>query len=146
MINSDKFYELSEDVVNKFNEIMSTKSFPFELKILFQGNNKQKTLISVSKIPDKYAFATGKELMVSINEDLYDRFDDESIEILISQEIDKISVNGMNGKIKMNKPDLTTFSGIVNKYGIEKVARANEVEDICSSSDSDVPQKDTFIA
>ena len=36
--------------------------------------------------------AAGAELVVSINEDLYDKFDDISIEILFSQEIDKITI------------------------------------------------------
>jgi hypothetical protein len=39
--------------------------------------------------------------MVTINDDLMSVFDDESIQILMEQEIDKISINIDSGKIKM---------------------------------------------
>jgi hypothetical protein len=64
-------------------------------------------------------------------------FDEESIQILIEQEIDKISVNMDTGKIKMVKPDLNTFSSLINKYGIEKIARANKVEELYTQQKED---------
>ena len=48
-------------------------------------------------------------------------FDDESIQILIEQEIDKVTMNIETGKIKLIKTDLNTFSAIVNKYGVESI-------------------------
>lgn len=133
----DKFYELSEDVISKFKDIVSKKSIPVDLKFRFLGATKQKTLIQLSKVSDKYQFITKSDILISINEDLYDKFDEESIDILFSQEIDKISVNMKTGNVTLNKPDLTTFSGIVNKYGIEKVARANQVDELTVSQKED---------
>ena len=75
-----------------------------------------------------------------MNEDLMNVFDEESIEILIEQEIDKISVNLDTGKIKMIKPDLTTFSSLINKYGIEKIARANKVEELYAEQKQDAEE------
>ena len=87
----------------------------------------------------------GAELVVSINEDIFDKFEDDiSIEILFSQEIDKITMNMESGKITLIKPGLTTFSGIVNKYGIEEVARANQVEELTVSQKED--QEEGFLA
>ena len=86
---------------------------------------------------DHYVFLLKKELLVSINEDLMDVFDDESIKILIEQELDKISVNLDTGKVKVVKLDLTTSSGIINKYGIEKVAKANKVEELYNQQKKD---------
>ena len=57
-------------------------------------------------------------------------FDDESVTILIEQEIDKIMIEVESGKIKLIKPDLSTFSALVTKYGIKKIARANQVQDL----------------
>lgn len=79
-----------------------------------------------------------------MNEDLFRVFDEESITILIEQELDKVSINIDNGKIKLIKPDLTTFSGIVSKYGIEKVARANQVEELYNQQKKD-SQEEEFI-
>lgn len=132
-----KFYKISDETINVFKKVFTKKSFPFNVGFEFMGCESQKNLIKISKLPDQFAFVLEKELLVQINEDLMNVFDEESIQILIEQEIDKISVNMDTGKIKMVKPDLTTFSSLINKYGIEKIARANKVEELYSQQKED---------
>jgi hypothetical protein len=132
-----KYYDVSEDTIEQFYKIFDKKTFPVQVNFLFQGDEKQKKLIDITKVPDKYAYATKKELFVSINEDLLSVFDETSIEILIEQELDKISISGDSGKIKMVKPDLSTFSSLITKYGVQKVAKANQVEDLYHQQKSD---------
>jgi hypothetical protein len=141
----DKFYKLSQDSIDRFYEVFNKKSFPISIKFQFMGNEKQKELIKVSKITDQYAFLLEKELLVSINEDLLNVFDEESVSILLEQEIDKININIDSGKIKLVKTDLNTFSSLVNKYGVEKVARANKVEDLYHEQKKDAQQDEEFI-
>ena len=142
----DKFYEVSEDAIARFYEVFNKKSFPVSIKFQFVGCEKQKELIKVSKIADHFAFILQKEILVSINDDLMSVFDDESITILIEQEIDKININIETGKIKFIKTDLNTFSAIVNKYGVEKVARANKVEELYNEQKKDGKTDEEFIA
>jgi len=125
-----KFYQVSEETISKFDEIVSKKAFPFKIGWQFIGSESQKSLVKITKIPDQFSFLLEKELLVTINEEFMPCFDDESIEILIEQEIDKISLNMDTGKIKMVKPDLSTFSSLINKWGIDKIARANKVEEL----------------
>ena len=124
----DKFYELDKDSIDQFYEVFNKKSFPVNVGFKFLGSSKQKKIISIKKMPDEYAFLLEKELMVYINEELMEKFDDVARNILIEQEVDKLSIDIGTGKIKMIKPDLTTFASLVNKYGIEEVSRANQVE------------------
>lgn len=142
----DNFYELSEDTISTFFEIFNKKSFPVSIKFQFEGDEKQKELIKVSVVPPKYSFIIGKDLLVSINEDILNVFDEESITILFEQEIDKINMNIETGKIKLGKTDLNTFSSLVNKYGVEKVARANKVEELYQDQKKDAAQDEQFIA
>ena len=132
-----KFYKISDDTLSTFKAVFTKKSFPFNVGFEFIGCESQKNLIKISKLPDQFSFVLEKELLVQINEDLMSVFDEESIQILIEQEIDKISVNMDTGKIKMVKPDLNTFSSLINKYGIEKIARANKVEELYSQQKED---------
>ena len=141
----DNFYEVSEDTIKTFFEIFNKKSFPVSIGFQFIGNEKQKELIKVTKIADPYAFLVKKEILVSINDDLMSVFDEESITILMEQEIDKININIETGKIKLVKTDLNTFSSIVNKYGVEKVARANKVEELYQEQKKDNKSDDEFI-
>ena len=105
----DNFYELSEDTISTFFEIFNKKSFPLSIKFQFVGDQKQKELIKVSLINPKFSFLLGKEILVSVNEDIMNAFDDESITILMEQEIDKIYINIETGKMKLIKTDLNTF-------------------------------------
>jgi hypothetical protein len=139
------FYKVSSDTTDKFFDVFNKKSFPVSIKFVFQGSEKQKDLIKISKIPDQYAFELEKELFISFNEDLMAVFDEESITILFEQEIDRVSINIETGKIKLIKPDLSTFSAIINKYGVEKVARANKVEELYQQQVKDKKTDEEFI-
>lgn len=134
----DRFYELSEDTINDFLDVFKGKSFPIEIKFQFIGDSKQKNLVKIAKISDDYAFVLQKELKVTINEDLLNAYDEESIQILFEQEIDKININLDSGKIRLVKTDLNTFSGLVNKYGVEKVTKANGVENLYREQKEDI--------
>lgn len=141
----DRFYKLSQDTINDFHDIFSKKSFPLPLKFEFLGDSKQKALIKIAKIADDFSFIIGKELKIIINEDLLNVFDEESVQILFEQEIDKISMNMDSGKIKLVKTDLNTFSGLVNKYGLEKVSRANKIEELYQQQKEDSEEGDFII-
>jgi hypothetical protein len=141
----DNFYELSEDTTSKFFDIFNKKSFPLSVKFQFIGDEKQKELIKIAIINPRFSFLLGKEILVSVNEQIMEAFDDESVTILMEQEIDKIYINIETGKIKLIKTDLNTFSSLVNKYGVEKVARANKVEELYNEQRKDA-KEDEFIA
>ena len=132
-----KFYEVSQDTIDTFFKVFNKKTFPMSVNFQFIGCENQKALIKISKLPDQYAFLMNKELIISMNEDLFSVFDEVSITILIEQEIDKISIDGQTGKIKMIKPDLTTFSSLISKYGVDKVAKANQIEELYNQQVAD---------
>ena len=126
----EKFYILSEDTINDFMEVFDTKSFPVDVKFEFIGNSKQKKLIAITKIAEDANFLYDKDVKVSINEALMDSFDEDVRTILIEQEIDKIGIDLKTGKINFLKSDVefSATSGLINKYSLEKVAKANGVE------------------
>ena len=137
---NDPFYEVDETTEELFMNVFNKKSFPVNVGFQFIGSSKQKQLIKVAKISDDYAFILKKELKVVINEDLLDVFDEESVTILIEQEIDKININMESGKIKLVGTDLNTFSSIVNKYGVEKVAKANGTQELYAEQKKDMDE------
>lgn len=132
-----KFYEVDTDTVDQFMNVFSKKAFPIAVDFQFLGNEKQKELVKIAKLNDQFSFLLQKQLLVTFNETLFSVFDQESIDILIEQELDKVSIDTQSGKIKMVKPDLSTFSSIINKYGVDKVARANQVEELYDQQKKD---------
>lgn len=141
----ENFSEISQDTIDDFYSIFNKKAFSVSTKFEFVGNSKQKQLIKISKIPDQYSFLLNKELLVTINEDLMDVYDEESVNILFEQEIDKININIDSGKIKLQKTDLNTFTSLVNKFGIEKVTKANGVEVLYQQQQSDANSEEFII-
>lgn len=139
-----KFYEVSQDTKEVFLKVFNKKSFPLAINFQFVGSENQKSLIKITKLSDQFIFLLNKELIVQVNEDLMSVFEEESITILIEQEIDKISVDTQSGKIKMIKPDLTTFSSLITKYGVDKVGKANQLEELYQQQVKD--GKEEFIS
>ena len=138
MDDKAKFYEVSEDTITKFMEVYETKTFGNGIGFDFIGSSKQKTMILVTLVPPRFSFKLNKEVSVSINEDIMDAMgDDETVTILIEQELDKLSLDLKTGEVKMNKHRLVTSPGLVNKYGIDKVGRANSIDELAVKQYSD---------
>jgi len=138
---NERFDVVSDDIKEKFLDVYKQKTFQFDIKFKFVDDSKLKKVIEIKKIPDLYSFILEKEVLVLINEETFDKLDKDSQEILIEQEIDKISLNIETGKITMNKPDIVTFSPLISKHGIDKVAKANQVEDLTVDQQEEINQE-----
>lgn len=126
----NKYQKLEdESIIETFNTILKSKYFPIDVNFQFTSITKGKKLIELKKIPDSLSPVIDKDIQVIINEEIYDRMDDKSIEIIFEQEIERISFNMKTGKISLSNASLKVFPGIVEKWGIEDIARAYEIEE-----------------
>lgn len=134
-----KFYDLSQDTIDQVQNVMDKMSIPFKLSIKYIGVSKQNTLIKLAKANPFVQYSTGLDLFIFINEDFAINLDDESNNILIHQELDKLNFDVQKGTFKLGKFRLQTNEGILNKYGIDAVARANQLSELFDkqSKDSD---------
>jgi predicted house-cleaning noncanonical NTP pyrophosphatase (MazG superfamily) len=135
---SDRYDDISDDIKDKFLEIVEKKAFNTKIGFAFVSDSKLKKLVKVSKLTEVYNFLLNKEILVYINEDIYDKLEEDIVEILFDQEIEKITFDYEKGKIIMDKPDLVTFSPLLAKYGTEAVLRANEVDDLVNKQKEDM--------
>ena len=109
-----KFYDISDETANIFTEIVRKKVLN-DVSFQFVGNDSQKIIIKISKLAEQYEYMLRKHILVSINEKLMTDFDDEAINILFEQEIDKITFNMETGKVKLRKTDINTFASLIKK-------------------------------
>ena len=144
-VAGSKFYDVSQETCDIFAEI-ARKKILNEVSFQFIGSDSQKTIIKISKLSDQYVYMLNKNVLVSINEVLMADFDEESINILFEQEIDKISSNIETGKVKLRKTDINTFASLINKYGIEKISRANQLAEITSELKVSTDFENNFIS
>ena len=137
MANTERYYEVSEDTIEEFMEIFNSKAITIPVSFQFIGDSKLKNVIQIKKMSPEMVFVTGKDVKVLINDEKVSTYDDEMLKILFEQEIDKIDIDIEKGTIKLRKTDLNTFSAIINKYGVEKVSRANQVETLYQEQTED---------
>ena len=136
-MSKEQYHELAEYITEYFDDLKKNLTIPVDFKYVYQADDKQKTLIKIIKVPDRYSILLKSELLISFNEDYFDKFDDEVRNILIEQELALIEFNIDKGTLKIVKPDLITSTGIIKRYGVEAVERANKVRDLLNEQIDD---------
>ena len=128
MLKTEQYYELDQEIIDFFKKIEQEFVFAMDFKYTFIANNKQKKLLTIKKIADDYAVLLNSEILITVNDVLFDKLDDEIRTILFEQEIDKIIPNLEKGTFSISQPTLKTSMGIIKKHSYEQVERANETE------------------
>lgn len=141
MLKTEQYYELDEEIIEFFKSIEQEFVFAIDFKYIYITNNKQKKLISIKKIADHYAVLLNAEIIVTVNDKIFDKLDKEIKTILFEQELDKIIPNLEKGSFTISQPTLKTSMGIIKKHTYEQVERANEVERMLVKGDKDSEQE-----
>lgn len=123
----ENYYEVTEDNVEMIKKAWNKLMIPNEVRYKVVGSSKLKAGVKISKMNELQNYLSEVDIIIEINEDDLFKIGNELSEILIYQELCKIYVDMNNGKIKLNKPDLITFSSVVKKYGVDEVMKANVV-------------------
>lgn len=132
-----KFYDLSEDSILKIEEAFEKMALPFNLKKKLIGVNKQKALIKLQKVNPITQHVSGLDLLIMINEDYLAALEGENADILINQELDRLEFDINKGTFKIGKFKLQTTEGVLKKYGIEAVAKANQLSELYKQQKDD---------
>ena len=130
----EKFYLLDDETDLKLNELISKYvNTPIRLEYKFIGDNKLKKLIKIAKVSDAYTFLYKDQVIVYVNESLWDAmYDDiDVIELLVREEFNSLCINTESGKIKIEKPSFMSSNSIIERYGVENVKRAKDMEKLC---------------
>jgi len=127
----EDFLELEGDIVEFIKDVEKDFNLPLDITFKYVANVKQKQLIKFTKIPDMYACDTAlnSDIMVVVNDEYYDNFDDETKKILIEKEYDRIDFNYEKGTIKVINPKINVNSGFVDKHTWETVSDALKLEE-----------------
>lgn len=133
-----KYYELSEDTLNFVENVVKDMSLPVMFNITYIGASKLKALIKLQKLSDALTHITnGTNLIIYINEDYFDALGEENSKILIYQELDRLEYNLETGNFKITKFKLQTNPGVLKKFGIDAVTKANQVAEVYAEQNED---------
>lgn len=132
-IADDRYHEVSSDIIEKLQEMIKTHvSTTIKVDYTFLGDRKAKTLIKVSKIPDKFAYCLNSPVLIELNTLLWDALDsgdDEAILILFKEAFEGINVDENTGKAKTHNASFTTTKGVLKKFEFEAIDRAHRLQE-----------------
>jgi hypothetical protein len=115
-----KFEEVYEDTLALFNKHIESSSIPRMVKIKILSNEGLKdSMGKVSKAQDIIKFMTNYDVIILINEPIFDQLDERQKEYIVKDLLAQINYDMDKDKLSISSPDITTFSGVLRQYDID---------------------------
>jgi predicted RNA-binding protein with PUA domain len=115
-----KFQEVFEDTQKLFTTHINSIDSLTEIQIKVLGNNKLKEIGKVVKANDLLKHLAGEDVVVLLNEAIFEQLDDEQKVMVVEELIAPIHFDAEKDKLTLTAPDVKTFSLFLRKYGYAK--------------------------
>lgn len=109
------------DTQEIFDKAIDATGLQNYMHITVLTNNKAKDLFKVNKANELLKFRSGDDVIIVLNEKIFEQLTDEQKEVVAEQAIAYLSYDTENDKLVMTKPDFIEHTGILAKYGFEFV-------------------------
>jgi hypothetical protein len=117
-----KFVLPFEDVQEIFSDLIAKTGLENQdINITIVVNNKSKKIFDVVKANDLLKFRSGDDVLIILNEQIFEKLTVEQQKIVAEQALAYISYDGEKDKIVITKPDFIEHTGIIAKYGFETI-------------------------
>jgi len=121
-----KFEVVSEETKKMFIEVHENTNIPHWVEFEILGNDKQKQLYKIMKLNDLVETITdGINFVIVINEVIFDQLTEEQKRIALNECLAGVSVSD-NEAVSLEKPDFSTYRGVLQKYGHEEIIVLHE--------------------
>jgi hypothetical protein len=115
-----KFEEVYEDTLTLFQKHIDQTSIPRMVKIKILSNDAiKKEFGKVSKTNDIVKFMTDYDVVIQVNEPIFDQLDDKQKEYVVRDLLAQIVYDMEKDKISIVSHDITTFSGVLRNFDID---------------------------
>jgi hypothetical protein len=115
-----KFEEVYEDTLSLFQKHIDQTSIPRMVKIKILSNDAiKKEFGKVSKTNDIVKFMTDYDVVIQVNEPIFDQLDEKQKEYVVRDLLAQIVYDMEKDKISIVSHDITTFSGVLRNYDID---------------------------
>ena len=115
-----KFEEVYEDTLSLFQKHIDQTSIPRMVKIKILSNDAiKKEFGKVSKTNDIVKFMTDYDVVIQVNEPIFDQLEDKQKEYVVRDLLAQIVYDIEKDKISIVSHDITTFSGVLRNFDID---------------------------
>lgn len=109
-----------EDTKKIFNDVITIAELDNYINVKLLTDNKLKTITKLQKASPLVKFETKNDLYVFINETIFEQLEPWQQVIVAEETIAGAYFNSEKDRLEIKKGDITTFSGILSKYGYDK--------------------------
>lgn len=114
-----KYEEPFEETQDLYNKVITRAGLSNLINVTILANNKAKELFKVNKANELLKFRTGDDVIIVLNEKIFDQLTPEQRVIVVEESIASLSYDTEGDKLIITKPDVVTFSGVLSKYTFE---------------------------
>jgi len=110
-----KYEDVQDSTTKLFDEVLGNYGLDVIIRHKILSVEKQKEVIMTKKTTPLVEFLNGVDVIFFIDENTFDRLEEENQLYLVEEAIASI---GVGEKIKINKPDVDTYLSLLNKYSL----------------------------
>jgi hypothetical protein len=109
-----------EDIRDAFNEVITETMLDNYINITIVANNKSKDVTKIAKCSPSEKLKTGDDINIFVNELIFDLLSPVQQRMVIDEALSAISFNTEKDALEIKRPDVITFSGVLNKYSFDQ--------------------------
>lgn len=114
-----KFEEVYEETLDIFKTYVNQSGIPTFVNIKILSNSNIKDFGAVTKSQDIIKFMTDYDVIIQINEPIFDKLEEEQKTYVVKDLLARIVYDSDKDKVCVNQPDVSTFSGVLRQYDID---------------------------
>ena len=111
-----KYEDPFEETQDLYNQVINQADLANSINITILADNKSKDLFKVNKANELLKFRTGDDIIIVLNEKIFDQLTPEQRLIVVEESLASISYDSEKEKLIITKPDVVTFSGVLAKH------------------------------
>jgi hypothetical protein len=115
-----KYEEPFEETQDLYNQLIEQAGLSNFVNITILTNNKAREIFKVNKANELLKYRTGDDVIIVLNEKIFDQLTDEQRTIVAEESLSSIHFDSEKDRIVISKPDVVTFSGILAKHSFDK--------------------------
>ena len=111
------FEEPFDDTKELFKTVIDGTDLERVINIKILSNNKLKEIGKVSKSTDLVKFLSSEDIVIQLNEEVFEKLDELQQIIVAEALIAHIEYDFEKDRLSINKPDVMGHSGVIAKFG-----------------------------
>jgi hypothetical protein len=121
------YVDVSTQTEKLFNRLIDEADLQRVINIKLLGCNELKVITKPVKANDLLKFMTDNDLIILVNELIFDKLEEDQKELIAQELVAHISYDFEKGKMVINQPDVNTFSTVLKRVGSDKYLRIKEI-------------------